>query len=121
MISFFFLKLENRFSVGRGTALVLDSGAGVTSVVPVYEGYVLKKGVLHQPVAGDMLADQIKQYLEKELNYKVTPHYTIAKKKTVEAGQQPQIELKSLDGVTESFHDYQVNVRDELDSTVYVL
>ncbi|CEG67674.1 hypothetical protein RMATCC62417_04071 [Rhizopus microsporus] len=97
------------FSVGRGTALVLDSGAGVTSVVPVYEGYVLKKGILHQPVAGDMLADQIKQYLEKELNYKVTPHFTIAKKETVEAGQQPQIELKSLDGVTESFHDYQVN------------
>ncbi|KAG1047579.1 hypothetical protein G6F43_009977 [Rhizopus delemar] len=97
------------FSVGRGTALVLDSGAGATSAVPVFEGYVLKKGILRQPVAGDLLTEHIKKHLEQELQYKVTPHYAIAKKKTVDAGQLPEIELKELSGRTESFHESQVN------------
>ncbi|KAG1453535.1 hypothetical protein G6F56_007549 [Rhizopus delemar] len=97
------------FSVGRGTALVLDSGAGITSAVPVYEGYVLKKGILRQPVGGDLLTEHIKQHLERELNYRVTPHYAIAKKSPVEAGQPPEIQLKELNGVSESFNDSQVN------------
>jgi actin-related protein len=100
----------HRFSVGRGTALVLDSGAGATSAVPVFEGYVLKKGILRQPVAGDLLTEHIKQHLEQELQYKVTPHYAIAKKETLDAGQLPEIELKELSGRTESFHESQVNV-----------
>lgn len=31
------------FSVGRGAGLVINSGHQVTSVVPVYEGYVLQE------------------------------------------------------------------------------
>jgi len=34
------------FSLGRTTALILDSGAGVTTTVPVHDGYVLNKGTL---------------------------------------------------------------------------
>jgi actin-related protein len=34
------------FAAGRATALVIDSGASHTSVVPVYDGYVIKKGML---------------------------------------------------------------------------
>ena len=34
-----------RFAVGRSTALVIDDGADVTSVVPVHEGFILKKGI----------------------------------------------------------------------------
>jgi hypothetical protein len=33
-----------RFSVGRATALVLDSGGSITSAIPVYDGLVLKRG-----------------------------------------------------------------------------
>ena len=33
-----------RFANGRSTALVIDSGAGQTSAVPVHEGYALVKG-----------------------------------------------------------------------------
>ncbi|KAI9277815.1 actin family [Sporodiniella umbellata] len=97
------------FSVGRGTALVLDSGAGKTSVVPVYEGYVLKKGILHQPVGGDLLTEKIQQYLAQELDYQVTPHYNIANKQPVGKGQPPQIQNKTLQSVTESYHNSQVN------------
>jgi len=37
----------NIFSSGKSTSLVLDSGGGVTSCVPVNDGYVLKKGKIY--------------------------------------------------------------------------
>ncbi|KAI8328118.1 actin family [Chlamydoabsidia padenii] len=94
------------FSVGRATALVLDSGAGVTSAVPVYDGYVLKKGILRQHIAGDLLTRQILDQFDN----KVTPTYLVANKKPVEAGQPANAQLRSDEGlgVTQSFHDYQV-------------
>ncbi|KAI7893256.1 actin family [Mucor mucedo] len=95
------------FSVGRATALVLDSGGGVTSAVPVYDGFVLKRGILHQTVAGDTLANQIKRQLKKDLDYTITPHYKIAKKNPVTSDQQPDVQLRDLQGITESFNDYQ--------------
>ncbi|CAO3614921.1 unnamed protein product [Mucor hiemalis] len=97
------------FSVGRATALVLDSGGGVTSAVPVYDGFVLKKGILHQPIAGDTLADQIKTQLANDLNYTITPHYKILKKSKVEADQAPDLQLRELEGLKDSFNDYQTS------------
>lgn len=34
----------SRFASGRSNALVVDSGGSMTSVVPVYDAFVLKKG-----------------------------------------------------------------------------
>lgn len=89
---------------------MLDSGGGVTSAVPVYDGFVLKRGILHQTVAGDTLADQIKRQLKKDLDYTITPHYKIAKKNPVTSDQQPDVQLRDLQGITESFNDYQTTV-----------
>ncbi|KAI7906029.1 actin family [Cokeromyces recurvatus] len=99
------------FSVGRATALVLDSGGEVTSTVPVYDGFVLKKGVLHQPIAGNTLTEMIKTQLKNDLNYTITPRYKIAKmkKQTLEAGEQPEFELRELEGLNDSFNEYQIN------------
>jgi len=50
------------FAAGRSTALICESGAGVTTVAPVHEGYVLNKGVRRTKVAGntlDAIAQQI--------------------------------------------------------------
>lgn len=104
------MNIYYRFSVGRATALVLDSGGGVTSAVPVYDGFVLKRGILHQAVAGDTLAYQIKRQLERDLNYTITPHYKIAKKKHVQSDQIPELQLRDLEGITDSFNDYQTTV-----------
>lgn len=32
------------FSVGKGTAMVLDVGEDVTSCMPIYDGFVIRKG-----------------------------------------------------------------------------
>lgn len=57
-----------------------------------------------------MLINQIKKQLYLDLNYTVVPHYRIAKKKHVESDQKPDIQLRELEGVTESFDDYQATV-----------
>ena len=43
------------FAAGRSTALICEAGAGVTTVAPVHEGYVLNKGVRRTKVAGNTL------------------------------------------------------------------
>lgn len=43
------------FAAGRGTALVLDVGGGVTSAAAVADGYVLSRSVRTQSLAGDKL------------------------------------------------------------------
>lgn len=78
--------------------------------MPVYDGFVLKKGILHQPIAGDVLSEKIKRKLKADLDYVVTPHYRIAKKKPVDPDEKPDIQLRELNGLTESFNDNQINV-----------
>lgn len=98
------------FSVGRATALVLDSGGSTTSAVPVYDGYVLKKGVIHQSIGGEILSQQIRDYIKKDLQLEVTPLYKIASKKPVPSGVAPQLQLRKRHNTTKSFDDYQISV-----------
>jgi actin-related protein len=103
--------LFHSFSAGRATALVLDSGGGKTSAVPVYDGFVLNKGILHQSLAGNSLVDLIKEQLKQDLNYEITPQYKIAKREEVETDEPPKIEVRSFEGVTtDSFNEYQTMV-----------
>ena len=43
------------FASGRGTALVLDVGGGVTSAAAVHDGYVLSRSVRRHNLAGDAI------------------------------------------------------------------
>lgn len=36
----------NRFAAGKGSALVIDVGHETASVIPVVDGFVLRKGAL---------------------------------------------------------------------------
>ncbi|KAL1935153.1 hypothetical protein VTP01DRAFT_4293 [Rhizomucor pusillus] len=96
------------FSVGRATALVLDSGGGVTSAVPVYDGYVLQKGELHNPLAGDVVSAQILDYLKNDVHLDVTPQYKVASKKPVESGQPPQVQLSNRPNTTKTYDDFEI-------------
>lgn len=83
----------------------------MTSAVPVYDGYVLKKGILHQSIGGDLLSEQIKEHLKNDLQLNLTPPFKISSKKPVEAGQQPQIQLRDRANTTKSFEDYHISVK----------
>jgi actin-related protein len=97
------VNLENHsFAAGRPHALVVDSGGDMTSVVPVYDGYVLRKGIMRQSLGGDVLSDQVLQQF-KANDVEVTPQYLIAKKSPVVVGQKPNVVLRDRPA-TPSFH-----------------
>ena len=53
-----FLSHSSSFANGRSTALVVDSGAGQTSAVPVHDGYCLTGATVRTPLAGNFITAQ---------------------------------------------------------------
>jgi actin-like protein 6A len=98
------------FSSGRSTGLILDSGGGTTSAVPVVDGYVLKKGIIKQNFGGDFLSKQAAALIESIYNIKITPRYKIKKKNAVDAGQPADFIENDCPNTTPSFHQYAINL-----------
>eukprot|EP00466_Bigelowiella_natans_P009956 jgi/Bigna1/90293/estExt_fgenesh1_pg.C_670001 len=93
------------FAVGKHVALVVDIGGGVTSTVPVHDGYVLNKGVRKTRMAGEMLDVALEQLLfrKKDTPLELVPPYLLKKK--FDKGAL-KTSLSTFPNTTASFHRY---------------
>ncbi|CAG5132873.1 unnamed protein product [Candidula unifasciata] len=85
------------YCAGRTTGLVLDIGSGVTTAVPVYEGYSLPEAVLRMNVAGQ----DITEYLTKILSDR-GHHFNTALDKIHVRNIKEKLCYVSLDGTKET-------------------
>ncbi|ORY83291.1 actin-1 [Protomyces lactucae-debilis] len=92
------------FASGKSTALVVDIGHSVTSVTPVYDGIILKRGLQKQAFAGAALSEQVNALL-KQRGVDVTPHFLVQRKGAPETGSGAV--LKEVPGLSDSFMQYE--------------
>lgn len=97
------------FAAGRATALVIDSGESGASVVPVYDGYIVKKAIQRAPIGGAFVSHQVRQYLQHH-KIDLTPSCLVESKKAVESTQPPQFVCKKVNGLTESWNEFATEV-----------
>ncbi|KAG4302349.1 hypothetical protein PCANB_001326 [Pneumocystis canis] len=96
------------FANGKSTALILDVGAQVASVTPIYDGLVLKRGVIKQNLAGNYLTAQARAYFSRA-NIPIIPHYMVKRKFPVDANASSRAELRKFSDIHNSFHVFQQN------------
>ena len=86
------------FAAGKATALIIDIGASTTSVTPVHDGIILKKGVTRSYLAGNFISAQIRNMLvsNQPQPITITPHYLIKSKQPVDAGQSANVVHKTF-------------------------
>ena len=86
------------FAAGKATALVVDIGASNTSITPVHDGIILKKGIQHSILAGNFISSQIRNVLASNQPepITITPHYLIKSKTPVDAGQPASAVLREF-------------------------
>lgn len=99
------------FSSGKATSLVLDSGGGVTSCVPVNDGYVLKKAIVRSTLAGDRVTSELHRALGKK-GVSIKPSFMITRKEI--RPSEFQVKLKDCPNTTASYTNFMVEsvVRD---------
>lgn len=86
------------FASGKASGIIIDVGASHTSVTPVLDGMVLRKGVQKSPLAGNFVSNQIRLlFKQSQPEIPLTPHYLVKSKTQVDAGAPAQATYKKFD------------------------
>lgn len=89
--------VTSAFAAGRPSALVIDIGASTTSVSCVHDGLLLKKSTQKSPLAGNWVSDQLRLLFNAASPpVPLTPHYLVASKTQVDAGEAAKAVLRSF-------------------------
>ncbi|TIA91374.1 hypothetical protein E3P81_02037 [Wallemia ichthyophaga] len=98
------------FAAGKSTALIIDIGAESTSVTPIVDGFVLRKGVVRNNIGGTQITNNYLNSLDptqrSNLNTNLIPHQLIESKTTVEPGKNPQFTTRSDINPSESWMNW---------------
>ena len=85
------------FASGKASGIIIDVGASHTSVTPVLDGMVLRKGVQKSPLAGNFVSQQIRQtFKSSSPEIPLTPHYLVKSKSQVDAGAPANATYKTF-------------------------
>lgn len=71
------------YASGKTTGLVVDSGEGMTSVVPVFEAYSLNHAIVQMPVAGKDLTEYMSKLLAESGVQILDPHMVLETAKDI--------------------------------------
>ena len=66
------------FSSGRSNALILDSGAQITTASPVFEGFTLQKNIQKFDFGGETVTQVMQEYIERCAGKKIVPQFEIS-------------------------------------------
>jgi len=95
------------FSAGRATGLVLDSGGGKTSAVPVYDGYALQQAIVRSHVAGSRLDAELCRTLQAKFpDSPILPPYQTSKKDV--GGGKIKVTVHEFPNTHPSYAEYRI-------------
>lgn len=75
--AFFTIKksILSLFANGRTSGLVLESGANITQVVPISEGYTLYKSMITNHIGGETVTQHLTDYIEQSRGKELLPNF----------------------------------------------
>jgi len=91
------------FAAGRANGLVVEMGGGHTTIVPVYDGYIMPEGIVRTGLTGDLLNEEWLQELSRK-NVPIQPHYKF--KKLIKGDGIFQLQQLNFENTTQSFDYY---------------
>jgi actin len=69
------------YSTTKTSGLIVESGEGMTQIVPIYEGYLIKNGIKANNLAGNLLTNYFMKKMESKLKpYNLSNPFLIAKR-----------------------------------------
>jgi actin-like protein 6A len=96
------------FSQGRATSLVVESGAGHTTVSVVHDGYLMNKSVRRTKIAGQLLDQMLENYVTHKKQKEIVPLFMLKREDDKSNNSFKYTKLSGLQ-TTESFYRLHVH------------